>query len=101
MPKKNFLKWLLDGCSVWGIGIFANPILELEAVSKPLDATQRGDWFKEQPPLYNSAITTIPSMHWDYIENSLGIYVDDSKLEVNQTMCDAIRRSMEPMKEGG
>jgi hypothetical protein len=86
---------------MWAIGIFANPVLELEAVPKPMNATQREEWFMEQPPFYNSAIISIPNMRWKYCRNRLGIFVDDTKLEVNQTMCKAIKRSMEPMKEGG
>ena len=106
LPKKlpiidDFMKFIFRGCSMWGVGVFADPLLELDAVPKPLNATQRVDWFLNQPPIYNNALIKIPTMRWQYIRNRLGIYVDDTKLEVTPKMCEAIKRSMEPMKEGG
>lgn len=105
LPKKlplisDLVQWVLRGSSMWAIGIFAEPILELDAVPKPLNATQRVAWFMDQPPFYNNPFSML-RMKWKYIRNRLGIYVDDSKLEVTEKMCEAIRRSMEPMKEGG
>ena len=96
----DFVGWVLRGCSMWAIGIFAEPVLELDAVPKPLNATQRGEWFLEQSPFHSNPFTML-KMRWNYKNNRLGIVVDDSKLEVNTTMCQAINRAMEPMKEGG
>lgn len=106
LPKElpvidNFMEFVLRGCSMWGVGIFADPVLELDAVPKPLNVTQRVDWVLNKPPLYNNALIKIPAMRWQYIRNRLGIYVDDTKLEVTPKMCEAIERVMEPMKEGG
>lgn len=94
----NLVGWVLRGCSMWAIGIFAEPVLELDAVPKPLNATQRGEW-------YGDGVGRNPfsmlKMKWKYKNNRLGIIVDDSKLEMNATMCQAINRAMKPMKEGG
>lgn len=105
MPKKtprlfDFLSWVLNGCSMWGIGIRAEPELEFDAVPKPLNATQRVQWFMEQPPFYNNPFSML-FKRYEYNRNRLGILVDDSKFEVTDKMCEAITRSMEPMKEGG
>eukprot|EP00566_Odontella_aurita_P006061 CAMPEP_0113559698 /NCGR_PEP_ID=MMETSP0015_2-20120614/19036_1 /TAXON_ID=2838 /ORGANISM="Odontella" /LENGTH=572 /DNA_ID=CAMNT_0000461353 /DNA_START=50 /DNA_END=1765 /DNA_ORIENTATION=- /assembly_acc=CAM_ASM_000160 len=94
------MKWFLRGSSMWAIGIFAEPILELDAISKPLNATQRREWFLDQPPFSGSLVTMIKK-RLNYKSNRLGILVDDSKLEVTEEMCKAITRAMEPMKEGG
>lgn len=94
----DLVGWVLRGCSMWAIGIFAEPVLELDAVPKPLNATQRGEW-------YGNGVGRNPfsmlKMKWKYKNNRLGIIVDDSKLEMNATMCQAINRAMKPMKEGG
>ena len=94
----DLVGWVLRGCSMWAIGIFAEPVLELDAVPKPLNATQRAEW-------YGNGVGRNPfsmlKMKWRYKNNRLGIIVDDSKLEMNATMCQAINRAMKPMKEGG
>merc|ERR1712161_127842 len=79
LPKKlpwlvDFADWLLGGSSMWAIGIFAEPILQLDAIPKPRNATQ---WFLEQYiPFYNNPFSML-LVRFHYNNNRLGVIVDD------------------------
>jgi len=82
-PIVKFAEWVLKGSSMWAIGVFSEPIIELEAIAKPRNNTK-----------------TVFSRQY-YRNNKLGIIIDDSKITATDEMCEAITRSMKPMKDGG
>lgn len=82
-PIVKFVGWFLQGSSMWAIGVFSDPIIELEAIAK----------FRNN--------TWSPWGKFNYNKNKLGIIIDDSKITATDKMCKAINRSMKPMKDGG
>lgn len=93
------IEWYLKGCSFWGIGIFAEPLIQLEAVAKPRNRTESVDRYM-QVPFYSNPFSILEDSY-RYYNNQLGIIVDDSKITVTDEMCEAITSAMKTMREGG
>jgi choline dehydrogenase-like flavoprotein len=84
---------------MWGIGTFSEPLMQLEAVPKPRNRTESVDRYM-QVPFYSNPFSILKDS-FKYLDNQLGIVVDDSKITVTDEMCEAITSAMKPMREGG